>query len=60
MEIARLVLIPVQDGMGPKDLANIVGEQVGIFLGGSRLRWPARQIPPRTCAPSLSWPIGAG
>src|SRR5271166_3705175 len=31
----RLVLIPVQDGMGPKDLVNIVGKHVGIFLGGS-------------------------
>ncbi|MES2136183.1 MAG: hypothetical protein V4502_03875 [Pseudomonadota bacterium] len=32
----RLVLIAVQDGMGPQDLVNIVmPRRVGIFLGGS-------------------------
>ena len=32
----RMVLIPVQDGMGPQDLVNIVlPTRIGIFLGGS-------------------------
>lgn len=31
----RLVLIPVQDGMGPQDMVSIVSKRVGIFLGGS-------------------------
>lgn len=32
----RMVLVPVQDGMGPQDLVNIVlPGRVGIFLGGS-------------------------
>lgn len=32
----RMVLIPVQDGMGPQDLVKIVlPKRVGIFLGGS-------------------------
>ena len=30
-----MVLIAVQDGMKPADLAPIVGPSVGIFLGGS-------------------------
>lgn len=30
-----LILVAVQDGMTPADLAPIVGPQVGIFLGGS-------------------------
>lgn len=33
--VAPLVLIPVQDGMEPEDLEPLVGENVGIFLGGS-------------------------
>jgi hypothetical protein len=33
---ARLVLVAVQDGMGPQDLVNVViPRRVGIFLGGS-------------------------
>lgn len=32
---APLVLIAVQDGMAPNDLAPLIGPQVGIFLGGS-------------------------
>lgn len=31
----RLVLIAVQDGMTPKDVAPFVGPGIGIFLGGS-------------------------
>lgn len=33
--LAPLVLIAVQNGMEPADLAPLVGPQVGIFLGGS-------------------------
>lgn len=33
--IAPLVLIAVQNGMEPEDLAPLVGPQIGIFLGGS-------------------------
>lgn len=33
--IAPLVLIAVQDGMEPADVAPFVGPEVGIFLGGS-------------------------
>lgn len=33
--VAPLVLIAVQDGMEPADLAPFVGPNVGIFLGGS-------------------------
>lgn len=32
---SRLVLIPVQDGMVPADMVNLVSKRVGIFLGGS-------------------------
>lgn len=32
---ASHALIPVQDGMTPADLAPLVGQRVGIFLGGS-------------------------
>ena len=35
---SRLALIPVQDGMHPEDVAAMVGERVGIFVGGS-LEW---------------------
>jgi hypothetical protein len=32
----RLVLVPVQDGMGPQDLVSIVlPKRIGIFMGGS-------------------------
>lgn len=33
--VAPMVLIAVQNGMEPEDLAPLVGPQVGIFLGGS-------------------------
>lgn len=29
------VLIPVQDGMNPRDVAPLIGNAVGVFLGGS-------------------------
>jgi len=35
LSVAPLVLIAVQDGMEPDDLAPLVGRSVGIFLGGS-------------------------
>jgi hypothetical protein len=35
LSVAPLVLIAVQDGMETSDLAPLVGENVGIFLGGS-------------------------
>jgi hypothetical protein len=35
MAMCDLVLIAVQDGMDPADLAPYVGPRVGIFLGGS-------------------------
>lgn len=35
LAIAPLVLIAVQDGMAPDDLAPFVGPSVGIFMGGS-------------------------
>jgi hypothetical protein len=33
--VAPLVLIAVQDGLEPEDLAPLVGPDIGIFLGGS-------------------------
>lgn len=35
LSLTPLVLIAVQNGMAPSDLAGIVGPQVGIFLGGT-------------------------
>lgn len=35
LSVAPMVLIAVQDGMEPDDLAPFVGQSVGIFLGGS-------------------------
>lgn len=35
LSISPLVLIAVQDGMKTEDLAPLVGQNVGIFLGGS-------------------------
>jgi hypothetical protein len=35
LSVAPMVLIAVQDGMSPDDLAPLVGSHVGIFLGGS-------------------------
>lgn len=35
LDCARLVVIPVQDGLEPADLVSIVGPRVGIFMGGS-------------------------
>lgn len=35
LSLSSLVLIAVQDGMEPDDVAPLVGPQVGIFLGGS-------------------------
>lgn len=32
---ARLVLIPVQDGLTASDVRPLLGNRVGIFLGGS-------------------------
>lgn len=32
---ARMVLIPVQDGMTPEDVRPLLSRRVGIFLGGS-------------------------
>jgi hypothetical protein len=35
LAIAPMVLVAVQDGMEPDDLAPIVSSRVGVFLGGS-------------------------
>lgn len=35
LSISPLVLIAVQDGMTPENIAPLVGSQVGVFLGGS-------------------------
>lgn len=32
---APMTLVPVQDGMVPADIDDIIGPQVGVFLGGS-------------------------
>lgn len=31
----RLALVPVQDGMQPRDVEHLIGERVGLFVGGS-------------------------
>lgn len=41
--LGRPVLIPVQDGMTPADLAPLVGPDVGIFMGGST-EWKLAQM----------------
>jgi hypothetical protein len=41
---ASVVLIAVQDGMTPDDLAPLVGPSVGIFLGGST-EWKLAHMP---------------
>jgi hypothetical protein len=43
LSVAPLVLIAVQDGMEPDDLAPLVGPSVGIFLGGST-EWKLRRM----------------
>lgn len=35
LSVAPMVLIAVQDGMSPNDLAPLVAPHIGIFLGGS-------------------------
>lgn len=40
----RLALIPVQDGMVAADVADLVGDRVGIFVGGST-QWKERSLP---------------
>lgn len=40
----RLVLIAVQDGMGPADLAGVIAPNVGIFVGGTT-SWKERSLP---------------
>jgi hypothetical protein len=41
--IAPLVLVAVQNGMEPRDLAPLVGPGIGIFLGGST-DWKIRRM----------------
>ncbi len=48
LSVCPLVLIAVQDGMAETDIASLVGDSVGVFLGGSTawkvanmLRWGA-------------------
>lgn len=43
-EASRLALIPVQDGMLPGDLLPLLGDDVGIFLGGST-EWKLATMP---------------
>lgn len=33
--LTRTLLVPVQDGMTPKDVSHLVGENIGIFVGGT-------------------------
>lgn len=35
LNLSRMVLIAVQDGMVPNDVRGVVGQSVGIFVGGS-------------------------
>lgn len=35
LRFAKLVLIPVQDGMKPEDVKPLLSKRVGLFLGGS-------------------------
>lgn len=35
LEVARLALLPVQDGMRSEEIAPLLSERVGIFVGGS-------------------------
>lgn len=40
LDHAGLVLVPVQDGIEAQDVAAMLGERVGIFVGGSyRWKW---------------------
>ena len=39
------VLIPVQDGMAPGDLGGLLGDRVGVFVGGTT-EWKLRNIRP--------------
>lgn len=35
MSLTQIALVPVQDGMTPKDVAPLLNRKVGIFVGGS-------------------------
>ncbi len=35
LDECRMGLLPVQDGIVPSDVADVLGERVGIFIGGS-------------------------
>lgn len=35
LDAARIVLVPVQDGMEPRDVRSMLSNRVGIFMGGS-------------------------
>ncbi len=56
MATCNLVLIAVQDGMEPADLAPYVGPRVGIFLGGST-EWKLARMEDwgRFCAEKEVW-----
>jgi hypothetical protein len=41
--VSDRVLIPVQDGIEPEDMADLVGPSVGVFLGGST-EWKLRRM----------------
>lgn len=44
LEVAKLALIPVQDGVTADDMAPIVSPRVGIFVGGST-DWKESSLP---------------
>ncbi len=50
----RRVVVAVQDGMTPDDLRSIVGDQVGIAVGGST-EWKVGQLGRRTWADLPCW-----
>ena len=45
LEQTQRVLIPVQDGMLPSDVRGLMGERVGLFIGGTT-EWKLKNIRP--------------
>lgn len=43
LDTARRVLVPVQDGVTPADIAGLVSDRIGVFVGGST-EWKLRKL----------------
>ena len=45
LDVTRIVVVPVQEGMTPKDVAPLLSPRVGVFVGGATAAWKCGTVP---------------